>query len=67
MSVIFRFADFELDGRSSELRKRGRRLRVQQQPLQILAMLVAAPDVSKAPVSHQAEPPRRGVAERLAR
>ena len=43
MSGIFRFADFELDGRSSELRKRGRRLRVQQQPLQILAMLVAAP------------------------
>ena len=43
MSVIFRFADFELDGRSSELHKRGRRLRVQQQPLQILAILVAAP------------------------
>ena len=43
MSGIFRFADFELDGRSRELRKRGRRLRVQQQPLQILAMLVAAP------------------------
>ena len=43
MSGIFRFADFELDGRSCELRKRGRRLRVQQQPLQILAMLVAAP------------------------
>jgi DNA-binding winged helix-turn-helix (wHTH) protein/Flp pilus assembly protein TadD len=43
MSGIFRFADFELDGRSCELRKRGRRLRVQQQPLQILTMLVAAP------------------------
>jgi DNA-binding winged helix-turn-helix (wHTH) protein/Flp pilus assembly protein TadD len=43
MSGIFRFADFELDGRSRELRKRGRRLRVQQQPLQILTMLVAAP------------------------
>jgi DNA-binding winged helix-turn-helix (wHTH) protein len=43
MSVIFRFADFELDGRSGELRKRGRRLRVQQQPLQILTMLVGAP------------------------
>ena len=43
MTGIFRFADFELDGRSCELRKRGRRLRVQQQPLHILAMLVAAP------------------------
>ena len=43
MSVIFRFADFELDGRSCELCKRGRRLRVQQQPLQILTMLVASP------------------------
>ena len=42
MSGIFRFADFELDGRSGELCKRGRRLRVQQQPLQILTMLVAA-------------------------
>src|SRR5256885_16337392 len=43
MTSIFRFADFELDGRSRELRRRGRRLRVQQQPLQILTMLVAAP------------------------
>jgi DNA-binding winged helix-turn-helix (wHTH) protein/cytochrome c-type biogenesis protein CcmH/NrfG len=43
MSGTFRFADFELDGRSCELRKRGRCLRVQQQPLQILMMLVAAP------------------------
>lgn len=43
MTGIFRFADFELDGRSRELRKRGRRLRAQQQPLQILTMLVAAP------------------------
>src|SRR5436853_968024 len=43
MSGIFRFADFELDARSRELRKRGRRLRVQQQPLHILTMLVATP------------------------
>ena len=43
MTGIFRFGDFELDGRSRELRRRGRRLRVQQQPLQILTMLVAAP------------------------
>jgi DNA-binding winged helix-turn-helix (wHTH) protein/Tfp pilus assembly protein PilF len=42
MTSIFRFAEFELDCRSRELRKRGRRLRVQQQPLEILAMLIAA-------------------------
>src|SRR5678815_948742 len=40
---IFRFADFELDARSRELRKRGRRLHLPQEPLQILTMLVAAP------------------------
>ena len=40
---IFRFADFELDARSRELRKRGRRLHLPQQPLQILTILVAAP------------------------
>src|SRR5436190_8972648 len=43
MSVgIFRFNDFELDLRSGELRKRGRALRLQQQPARVLAMLVAA-------------------------
>jgi DNA-binding winged helix-turn-helix (wHTH) protein/Flp pilus assembly protein TadD len=42
MTSTFRFGDFELDCRSYELRKRGRRLRVQQQPFQILATLVAA-------------------------
>src|SRR5438094_783359 len=43
MSIgIFRFGDFELDSRSGELRKRGRALRLQQQPAQVLAMLVAA-------------------------
>lgn len=39
---IFRFADFALDGRSYELRKRGRTLRVPQQPLRVLVTLVAA-------------------------
>ena len=38
----FMFADFELDWRSRELRKRGRKLRVQQQPLYALSLLVAA-------------------------
>jgi len=39
-TALFRFGDFELDGRSRELRRRGRRLRVQQQPLHILTILV---------------------------
>ena len=42
MNGVFKFADFELDCRSSELRKRGRALRVQQQVLWILATLVSA-------------------------
>jgi DNA-binding winged helix-turn-helix (wHTH) protein len=39
---IFKFGDFELDSRSGELRKRGRVLRLQQQPARVLATLVAA-------------------------
>jgi DNA-binding response OmpR family regulator len=41
-SLTFTFGDFQLDCRARELRKRGRKLRVQQQPIQILARLVAA-------------------------
>ncbi len=41
-SSTFTFGDFQLDCRARELRKRGRKLRVQQQPIQILARLVAA-------------------------
>ena len=37
---ILRFGDFELDVRTSELRKRGVKLRLQGQPLQILAALL---------------------------
>jgi DNA-binding winged helix-turn-helix (wHTH) protein len=36
----FRFGDFELDTRAGELRKRGVRLRLQGQPLQVLAALL---------------------------
>jgi DNA-binding winged helix-turn-helix (wHTH) protein/Tfp pilus assembly protein PilF len=43
VTFLYRFADFELDGRSRELRQRGRALPVAQQPLRILATLVAAP------------------------
>ena len=36
----FRFAAFELDSRSGELRKRGIKLKLQDQPLQILTLLL---------------------------
>lgn len=39
---IFTFGDFQLDGRSRELRKRGRSLRLQRQPFEVLLLLVAA-------------------------
>ena len=37
------FASFELDVRSGELRKNGRRIRLQDQPLQILLLLLDRP------------------------
>lgn len=39
----FRFGPFEADIRTGELRKRGSRLRLQDQPFQVLAMLLAKP------------------------
>jgi TolB-like protein/DNA-binding winged helix-turn-helix (wHTH) protein/Tfp pilus assembly protein PilF len=39
-SNVIRFGVFELDVRTLELRKAGQRIRVQQQPLQILAILL---------------------------
>jgi DNA-binding winged helix-turn-helix (wHTH) protein len=38
----YTFGDFQLDCRSHELRKRGRSLHVQRQPLEMLSLLVAA-------------------------
>jgi DNA-binding winged helix-turn-helix (wHTH) protein/Tol biopolymer transport system component len=38
-----RFGPFELDFRAGELRKEGRRIRLQEQPLQILRMLLESP------------------------
>ncbi len=38
-----RFADFEVDLRAGELRKDGRKLRLQEQPFQILTMLLERP------------------------
>jgi TolB-like protein/DNA-binding winged helix-turn-helix (wHTH) protein/Flp pilus assembly protein TadD len=39
----FRFGAFELDARAGELRKQGRRIRLQEQPLQVLQVLVEHP------------------------
>ena len=41
---IVRFGVFELDTRAGELRKSGARIRVQEQPFQILVMLLDRPD-----------------------
>jgi TolB-like protein/Flp pilus assembly protein TadD len=42
-SQIIRFGTFELDVRAGELRKQGARIRLQEQPLRILEMLLAHP------------------------
>src|SRR5689334_699950 len=42
LATTFAFGDFELDWRSRELRKRGKRLRVRQQSLHALVLLVNA-------------------------
>ena len=41
---VVRFGHFELDLRAGELRKQGVRIRLQEQPFQILAMLLEHPD-----------------------
>ena len=40
---IYRFGKFELDPRSAELRKNGARLKIQEQPLQVLLKLLEHP------------------------
>src|SRR5262252_4402560 len=40
---IVRFGPFELDLRAGELRKEGRKIRLQEQPFQILRMLLESP------------------------
>jgi TolB-like protein/DNA-binding winged helix-turn-helix (wHTH) protein/Tfp pilus assembly protein PilF len=42
-ACVIRFDSFELDIRAGELRKRGTRLRLQGQPLQVLAVLLKRP------------------------
>ena len=43
MTHLYRFGPFELDVRAGELRKYGSRIRLQEQPLRILTMLLARP------------------------
>lgn len=42
-SSVVRFGTFELDHRAGELRRNGARVRLQEQPLQVLAMLLERP------------------------
>src|SRR5215468_7477304 len=43
MTQFYRFGPYELDVRAGELRKYGTRVRLQEQPLRILTMLLARP------------------------
>src|SRR5258707_4026037 len=43
LRVRLRFGVFELDPRAGELRKHGLRVRLQEQPFQVLAMLIEHP------------------------
>lgn len=43
MGQIFRFADFELDSRTGELRRHGANVRLQEQPFQVLQILLQCP------------------------
>jgi DNA-binding winged helix-turn-helix (wHTH) protein len=40
---VFRFGVFELDLRAGELRKRGIRIKIQEQPIEILGLLLECP------------------------
>ncbi|HEY2944851.1 MAG TPA: winged helix-turn-helix domain-containing protein [Vicinamibacteria bacterium] len=40
---IYRFGDFEFDPRTAELRRQGRKVRLREQPAQILTLLLARP------------------------
>ena len=43
LGTVIRFGVYELDVRKSELRKHGSRIRLQEQPLQVLAALLQSP------------------------
>ena len=54
VTQTLRFDVFELDTRAGELRKRGVKLRLRGQPLQVLAILVErAGDVDQSPQPQQ--------------
>lgn len=42
-SAIFRFATFEVDVRAGELRKQGKRIKLQEHPFQVLALMLQRP------------------------
>src|SRR5262245_50981067 len=52
---LFQFGVFELDLRAGELRKRGIRVKLQDQPLQILALLIENPGevVTREQIQHK--------------
>lgn len=56
-----RFGVFELDLRTGELRKQGLRVKLQEQPFQVLAMLVARPGqvVTREELQRKPGPPTR--------
>jgi DNA-binding response OmpR family regulator len=55
----YRFASFELDTRSGELRKNGTRIRLQDQPQQILLLLLehSGEVVTREQIQHKLWPP----------
>ena len=56
---VYRFGNFDLDTRSGELRKNGTRIRLQDQPLQILLLLLqhAGELVTRAQIQNKLWPP----------
>jgi DNA-binding winged helix-turn-helix (wHTH) protein len=55
---LLRFGDFELDVRAGELRKHGLRIRIQDQSLQILLMLLDRPGEVVVPLVKSQAPTR---------
>ena len=58
-SGILRFATFEVDLRAGELRKQGRRIKVQEQPFHVLTLLLQRPGevVTREELRNQSWPP----------
>jgi DNA-binding winged helix-turn-helix (wHTH) protein len=58
LPALRKFGEFTLDLRAGELRRHGRKIRLQEQPFQILVMLLARPDevVTREEVRHRLWP-----------